>query len=240
MGGASIPLKRHCFLTTCLLLGSLCPVHGRLQWAHIVLSSHKKVIRQRAELLSRQGRPGDLCITFTFMHLADTFIQSDLQCIQVINFCVCSLGIEPTTFALLTQCSTTEPQQHCMTPWTCCLSVLAHGVPVCLALRIDRPDTMLAFLGSWCVGPTALRTRDRRSVYPCTALPNPCWKCLPWQPSFCAPCLGSRLALARRGPSKKTGGHEGQSRSLKRKLSVSAERQDWNSRNESSRLVGFP
>ncbi len=26
--------------------------------------------------------------------------------------CVCSLGIEPTTFALLTQCSTTEPQEH--------------------------------------------------------------------------------------------------------------------------------
>ncbi len=26
--------------------------------------------------------------------------------------CMCSLGIEPTTFALLTQCSTTEPQEH--------------------------------------------------------------------------------------------------------------------------------
>ncbi len=53
--------------------------------------------------------------TFTFMHLADAFIQSDLQCIQAIDFfCqyVCSLGIEPTTFALLTQCSTTEPQEH--------------------------------------------------------------------------------------------------------------------------------
>ncbi len=44
----------------------------------------------------------------TFMHLADAFIQSDLQCIQAIHlYCqyVCSLGIEPTTFALLTQCS---------------------------------------------------------------------------------------------------------------------------------------
>ncbi len=31
------------------------------------------------------------------------------------SFCqyVCSLGIEPTTFALLTQCSTTEPQEQC-------------------------------------------------------------------------------------------------------------------------------
>ncbi len=25
-------------------------------------------------------------VTFTFMHLADTFIQSDLQCIQAIHF----------------------------------------------------------------------------------------------------------------------------------------------------------
>ncbi len=49
------------------------------------------------------------------MHLADAFIQSDLQCIQAIHlYCqyVCSLGIEPTTFALLTQCSTTEPQER--------------------------------------------------------------------------------------------------------------------------------
>ncbi len=36
-------------------------------------------------------------------------------------FCqyMCSLGIEPTTFALLTQCSTTEPQEHCVL-WLCC------------------------------------------------------------------------------------------------------------------------
>ncbi len=42
------------------------------------------------------------------MHLADAFIQSDLQYIQAIHFyCqyMYSLGIEPTTFALLTQCS---------------------------------------------------------------------------------------------------------------------------------------
>ncbi len=40
------------------------------------------------------------------MHLADAFIQSDLQCIQAIHFFVSMcvpLGIEPTTFALLTQ-----------------------------------------------------------------------------------------------------------------------------------------
>ncbi len=48
------------------------------------------------------------------LHLPDAFIQSDLQCILATHFCqyVCSLGIEPTTFALLTQCSTTEPQEH--------------------------------------------------------------------------------------------------------------------------------
>ncbi len=48
------------------------------------------------------------CFTFTFMHLSDAFIQSNLQCIQAIHlYCqyMCSLGIEPTTFALLTQCS---------------------------------------------------------------------------------------------------------------------------------------
>ncbi len=36
-----------------------------------------------------------------YLHLSDTFIQSDLQCIQAIHFFyqyVCSLGIEPTTF----------------------------------------------------------------------------------------------------------------------------------------------
>ncbi len=33
------------------------------------------------------------------MHLADAFIQSNLQCIQAIHFLyVFSLGIEPTTF----------------------------------------------------------------------------------------------------------------------------------------------
>ncbi len=53
----------------------------------------------------------EFVISFTFMHLADTFIQSDLQCIQVIHILsVCVF--EPTTFALLTQRSTTEPQEH--------------------------------------------------------------------------------------------------------------------------------
>ncbi len=46
------------------------------------------------------------------MHLADAFIQSDLQCLHGYTWFIVSLGIEPTTFALLTQCSTTEPQEH--------------------------------------------------------------------------------------------------------------------------------
>ncbi len=37
-----------------------------------------------------------------YLHLADAFIQSDLQCIQATHFdqYVCSLGIEPTTFCV--------------------------------------------------------------------------------------------------------------------------------------------
>ncbi len=41
------------------------------------------------------------------MHLADAFIQSFLSIHAIHIFCqyMCSLGIKPTTFALLTQCS---------------------------------------------------------------------------------------------------------------------------------------
>ncbi len=49
------------------------------------------------------------------MHLADAFIQSDLQYIQVIHFLVSTCvpwESNPQPFALLTQCSTTEPQEH--------------------------------------------------------------------------------------------------------------------------------
>ncbi len=47
------------------------------------------------------------------MHLADAFFQT-YSAFRLYIFCqyVCSLGIEPTTFALLTQYSTTEPQEH--------------------------------------------------------------------------------------------------------------------------------
>ncbi len=49
------------------------------------------------------------------MHLADTFIQSDLQVNSgnkfLISICV-PWEFNPQPFALLTQCSTTEPQEH--------------------------------------------------------------------------------------------------------------------------------
>ncbi len=43
----------------------------------------------------------------TVLHLSDAFIQSNLTYSGYTVFCqyVCSLGIEPTTFELLMQCS---------------------------------------------------------------------------------------------------------------------------------------
>ncbi len=55
--------------------------------------------------------------TLTFMHLADAFIQSDLQAIisyiftYFFSMCV-PWESNPQPFALLTQCSTTEPQEQ--------------------------------------------------------------------------------------------------------------------------------
>ncbi len=51
------------------------------------------------------------------MHLADAFIQSDLQYIQAIHFVIMCVPWESNLqpFALQTQCSTAEPQEHiCM------------------------------------------------------------------------------------------------------------------------------
>ncbi len=52
---------------------------------------------------------------FTFMHLADIFIQSDLQLHSgytfLISICV-PWESNPEPFALLTQCSTTEPHRN--------------------------------------------------------------------------------------------------------------------------------
>ncbi len=60
-----------------------------------------------------KGQWREFTFTFTFMHLADAFIQSDLHCIQVTVFFFCtfdqlllSQGIEPMILALLVPCST--------------------------------------------------------------------------------------------------------------------------------------
>ncbi len=72
------------------------------------------------------------------MHLSDAFIQRDL--IQAIHVFIsmCFLGIEPTTFALLTQLSTTEPQEHHYVIYNCLffllLPYLLYYVPVCIML----------------------------------------------------------------------------------------------------------
>ncbi len=53
-------------------------------------------------------------VQFTFLHLADAFIQIEIDSGHTFFLqYTCSLGIEPITFALLTQCSTTESQEHC-------------------------------------------------------------------------------------------------------------------------------
>ncbi len=59
--------------------------------------------------------PTNLAFTFTFMHLADAFIQSYLQLHSGYTFFV-SICVpwesNPQPFALLTQCSTTEPHRN--------------------------------------------------------------------------------------------------------------------------------
>ncbi len=58
------------------------------------------------------------------------FYPKELKAHSVyIFFCqyVCSLGIETTTFALLTRCSTTEPQEHLVSKLYFEASVRLHG-----------------------------------------------------------------------------------------------------------------
>ncbi len=88
-GGASIPLRRRCSSTTCLLNGSSCPAHASPSVSADCSEPTQECRSPACRVASRRGCPGDLC----------------------------------------------------MTPRTCCLSVLAHGVPVCPAGRIDRPDS---------------------------------------------------------------------------------------------------
>ncbi len=68
-------------------------------------------------------------ITFTFMHLADAFIQSNSAFrlyIFFVSMCVpWELNTQP--FALLMQCSTTEPQEHYMQLNLRCHVFLVNG-----------------------------------------------------------------------------------------------------------------
>ncbi len=72
----------------------------------------------------------DVDDTFTFMHLADAFIQSDLHCIQVtvstFYQLLLSLGIEPMILALLTPCSTSwaTGKLICIKGWKVCHHLL--------------------------------------------------------------------------------------------------------------------
>ncbi len=74
----------------------LSPIHNLIIFANVLTPQPTEQF-----CLYCSNTYGGHCIcmyTFTFMHLADAFIQSDF--IQAKIFCkyVCSLGIEPTTF----------------------------------------------------------------------------------------------------------------------------------------------
>ncbi len=70
--------------------------HSRLVWTHLKTFS----MYTKGLFLSNIVHKSS-----TFTHLADVFIQSDLHSGYNFFVSMCSLGIEPTTFALLTQCS---------------------------------------------------------------------------------------------------------------------------------------
>ncbi len=81
--------------------------------------------------------------TFTLMHLADAFIQSDLQCIQAIHFFISMCvpwELNPWPFALLTQCSTTEPQEHVLkhTCWERSYTHVSKSIIVTVSIS-DKP-----------------------------------------------------------------------------------------------------
>ncbi len=120
---ACLLMEEISFIKTCTH-SDLLSIKSKLQTVYLALDScafHYFMLFS-TQLLFLSQKLLFLCLShlfsiyiYIFMHLADAFIQSDLQCIQAIHLScqyACSLGIEPTTFALLTQCSTTEPQEH--------------------------------------------------------------------------------------------------------------------------------
>ncbi len=63
VGGASIPLKRHCSSTTCLLLGSFCPAHASPSVSADCSGPTQKGCSPACRVAPRRGCPGDLCMT---------------------------------------------------------------------------------------------------------------------------------------------------------------------------------
>ncbi len=77
---------------------------------------------------------GQWQLTFTFMHLADAFIQSDLHCIQVtvstFYQLLLSLGIEPMILALLMPCSTSWATGKLAMLYQLSYRKASHALPV--------------------------------------------------------------------------------------------------------------
>ncbi len=81
----------------------------------LLLGNTRTRTRTRSHVnVTTEQRDGSNRCRFTFMHLVDAFIQNNLQCIQGIDsLSVCvTWELNPQPFAPLTQCSTTEPQEH--------------------------------------------------------------------------------------------------------------------------------
>ncbi len=57
--------------------------------------------------------------------------------LYIVCLYMCSLGIKPTTFTLLTQCSTTEPQEHCII--VLCYCIFLEGLGLCMFLCCCQP-----------------------------------------------------------------------------------------------------
>ncbi len=92
------------------LTAPLCLQERKRLWSRsdsVMAQWHRQKTSVRPTFFNRY-RYDDIYISFTFMHLADAFIQSDLHCIQVSTFyqLLLSLGIEPMILALLAPCST--------------------------------------------------------------------------------------------------------------------------------------
>ncbi len=76
-------------------------------------------------------------ITFTFMHLADAFIQSDLFRLHIFFICMCvPWELNPQPFALLTQCSSFQISLNDLISWIRCVLIrVASKLCRALALR---------------------------------------------------------------------------------------------------------